>query len=112
MTGHTFPTIWSHNGVIDYIGASEEIRAQLSKEAAAYALPGTFTVPTRRALLIAKDAGAVLDVGTGTLKDAALEEKLSEVVPKVEWDAAVVKMGAVVEVVDEKPIDDLKEVAG
>ena len=100
MTGHTFPTIWSHNGVIDYIGPTPEIIKSLSKEAAAYALPGTFTVPTRRALLIAKDAGAVLDVGTGTLKDAALEEKLSEVVPKVEWDAACVAIA-----VAEKPVD-------
>jgi len=101
MTGHTHPTIWQVGGLVHYIGATEEIRAQLSKEAAAYALPGTFTVPTRRALLIAKDAGAVLDVGTGTLKDAALEEKLSEVVPKSEWDAACV---AIAEPVEEKPI--------
>jgi len=114
INGFFVPTIWSHNGVIDYYHATPELRAAACKDKAtddhfkAQAGKPCVTVPTRMALKLAVEKYAVAvdtDVDEKALEVTDLAAKVdavktaeavalayAEVVPIAEWQDCEAKV--------------------
>ena len=115
INGIWVPSVWSHDGLVDYFYPTPELRAAVVKDkdtAAHFEAQKDshcVTVPTRRALQLANERYKLgIDVKVGTTKGEALEAKLAEVVPLAEWTAARVVIAAEEakeKLVEEKPVD-------
>jgi hypothetical protein len=97
------PTIWAHEGLIDYFYATPELKAAVTKDAAVAAHfsaqegKACVTVPTRMALKVAADTHKVaVAVPDTKLSPAAYEAKCAEIVPVAEWADCTAKVAVAV----------------
>ena len=103
VNGIFVPSIWSHDGVIDYFYPTEELKARVCKDKAvaehfaAHTGRGPVTIPTRRALTLAIETYA-LDITDTKLPP-------DDIVPLAEWHDCTAKVEEATKPLEPLPLE-------